>query len=72
MKAPKLEFEDTYLDTWFERDRAYVGLHNKKNDKVIIEWWDEDVAQAIEDGFLDPKDLHYSAYEYAKYLGLIR
>ncbi len=66
-----LSLEDTKLSKWSERDRNYVGLLNKKTDKVIIEWWDDDANQAVEDGFLDPKRLHRSAFEYAQHVGLI-
>jgi hypothetical protein len=40
-------------------------------DRTIMEWWDEDARQAIEDGFLDPRDLLGSATEYAKHLGVL-
>lgn len=70
-RPPKLALGDTSVDTWFERDRQHVELKNDKNDKTIIEWWDEDVSQAVEDGFLDPRDYHASAYNYAVDLGLI-
>ena len=70
---------NTAVETWFERDRAYVGLYPvddegkpDTNKKAIVEWWDEDVNEAIEDGFLDPRDLHGSALDYAKHIGLIK
>ena len=69
--AVSLDIDETEIDTWFERDRAMVMLLNKKTGEEIIEWWDEDVQQAIEDGFLDPKDYHRSAYEYAKDMRLL-
>ena len=70
--------QNTTLETWFERDRAHVALISR-NGKTLIEWWDEDVNQAIEDGFLsdkgfimgreiDPAPLHRSAFEYWKSL----
>lgn len=58
-------------ETWFERDRAYVGLENE-NGETILEFWDEEVREAIEDGFLDPKDFKGSIIEYAKHLGVIK
>lgn len=67
----EIRFNDTALNTWFERDRAHVELLNRRTGKTIIEWWDDDVFEAIEDGFLDPKDYHWSAYMYAKYLSII-
>jgi hypothetical protein len=78
-QPPLVPLSATGLSTWFERDRSYVGLENKLNGKTIIEWWDEDVAQALDDGFLvagrgntRSHSLHSSAYDYALSLGLIR
>lgn len=59
------------VDSWFERDRACVALVNDDNDKNILEYWDEEVAAAIEDGFLDPKDFYGSLVEYAISVGLL-
>jgi hypothetical protein len=36
---------------------------------TIIEWWDDDVHGAVEDGFLNPRDWHGSAVEYANQMG---
>lgn len=58
------------VETWFERDRSSVILYNE-NEKTLFELWDEDVAQAVEDGFLDPKDYKSSMIKYAKHLGII-
>lgn len=57
------------VDTWFERDRANVTVY--KNDKEIAEWWDDDVRELVEDGFLNPRDWEGSAIEYCKHLGLL-
>jgi len=67
--AGKWDRSNTRIDTWFERDRAYVGLETLKGE-TIVEWWDEAVHAAIEDGFLDPRDYHGTAIEYANSLGL--
>ena len=67
----RVSFEDTEIETWFERNRAYVGLSVIGQDDAILEWWDEDVLEAVEDGFLDPRAFHASAYDYATHLGLI-
>ena len=67
----KLRIDETELLTWFERDRAHVELRNKLDDSTIVEWWDENVADAIEDGFLNPRDYHSSAYDYAGVFGLL-
>jgi len=62
--------QDTTLQTWFERDRAHVCL-NDLDGNTLIEWWDDDVSEAIDDGFLDPRDYHRSAFEYARDLKLV-
>jgi len=67
----EITIEDTEIDTWFERDRAHIELINKKANETIKEWNDEDVWEAVEDGFLDAKDWHKSAYQYAKDNGLL-
>lgn len=61
----KWTVNNTELETWFERDRAMVELKDKRTGNTIVEWWDEDVAEAIEDGYLSPRDYHGSALEYA-------
>jgi hypothetical protein len=70
-EAKKVAFEDTEIETWFERDRKHVELRYKDAGETIMEWWDEAVAEAVEDGFLDPKNYHQSAYNYAISLGKI-
>jgi hypothetical protein len=67
----ELRIDDTELLTWFERDRAHVELRNKLDDSTIVEWWDEDLSEAIEDGSLNPRDYYSSAYEYAEVCGLL-
>jgi hypothetical protein len=59
------------LYTWFERDRAHVEVRDEETDKTIIEWCDDSVGEAIEDGFLDPADYFGSAIRYAESVGLI-
>lgn len=49
------------VETWFERDRSYVGLENE-NGETILEFWDEEVLRAIEDGFLDHRDFFGISY----------
>lgn len=68
---PSHLWDSTEVDTWFERDRQHVDLR-WKDGQTIVEWWDEDVTQAVEDGFLDPRDYHGSAIEYAWDAGLIQ
>lgn len=64
--------KDTELKTWFERDRAHVDLQDRETGRTLIEFWDEDVEQLLEDGFLDRRDLHGSLYRYAIHLGVIK
>ena len=64
--------EDTEAKTWFERDRAHVDLQDRETGRTLIEFWDEDVEQLLEDGFLDRRDLHGSLYKYAVHLGVIK
>ncbi len=59
------------VSTWFERDRAHVDLMYADTEETIVEWWDEAVEEAIEDGFLNPRDYLGSALEYARDMGLI-
>jgi hypothetical protein len=59
---------DTHIETWFERDRAHVALYESKSQSLIAEWWDGEVTEAVEDGFLNPRDYHGSAYSYARQL----
>jgi hypothetical protein len=74
-KPIQLHLDDTELHTWFERDRAHVELRDRRTGKSIVEWWDDDVRQAIEDGFLPhfapDTALHRAAFDYAKHVGLV-
>lgn len=70
--VPVLALSETRISLWEERDRAHVELINAKNDATIVEWRDEEVKQAIEDGFLKPGKLHETAYDYAVHVGLIQ
>ena len=67
-----IAISDTALHLWFERDRAHVELRTKDTEETIIEWWDDAVQHAIEDGFLNPRNFHTSAYHYAVSVGLMR
>lgn len=63
--------DNTSLQTWFERDRGLVALSDACTGEVVLEARDEDVDALVEDGFLDPRDWHGSAVEYANTLGLV-
>ncbi|MDE2102240.1 MAG: hypothetical protein KGL39_33650 [Patescibacteria group bacterium] len=71
-KPKDIPINDTEHDTWNERDRLHFDLKHKKTGKTIHELWDDDARQAVEDGFIDPRNLHESHYEYAQHLGLIK
>jgi hypothetical protein len=60
------------LFTWFERDRAHVEIRCEDTQKTLVEWRDDAVGEAIEDGFLDPSDYFGSAIRYAESVGLIQ
>ncbi len=60
--------QNTRINTWFERDRASVVLETLDG-TTIIEWWDEAVEEAVQDGFLDSSDWHGSAVKYANNVG---
>ena len=65
-----LHMRDTRCNTWFERDRAHVELTDADG-RTILEWWDDEVNDAIEDGFLRPGDWHASAFEAARDVKLV-
>ncbi|MGB7082627.1 MAG: hypothetical protein WBD54_13420 [Candidatus Acidiferrales bacterium] len=66
-----IPIEQTELETWFERNRAHVELRSAQTHAPILSFWDEDIAELVEDGFLNPRDWHGSLYEYAAYLGVL-
>ncbi len=57
------------MSVWFERDRAHVAVH--ATDETVIEWWDADVFDLVEDGFLNPRAWHNGATEYAEALQVL-
>jgi hypothetical protein len=68
----KWTVNNTELNTWFERDRASIILEDKASGKSIMEWWDEGVKEAQDDGFLgsDQRKWHEEAVDYANERGL--
>jgi len=74
--ALKIKREMICLNTWFERDRAHIEIFPTDNlgercGDTILEFWDKEVREIIEDGFVDPKDTLNSMIDYGEYLGLI-
>lgn len=75
----KSDRPDQYVcSTWFERDRAAIRLETPRG-KVIFELWDDEVADAIESGYLtpprhpSPTDQQWleSALDYARGMNLL-
>lgn len=62
--------KNLHVSTWFERDRAYIALLDE-DDRVIIEFSDEEVSQAIEDGFINMRHLKKSLIEHAIAFGFL-
>lgn len=67
--APRWSTSNTELKEWHERDRNSVILEDKASGNSIMEWWDEGVHEAVEDGFLTmgkgKNRLHQDAVDYA-------
>jgi hypothetical protein len=70
-----ITIEDTIHAEWHERDRNHLALYVRVDGDgygdTIVQWWDEDYVQAIEDGIIDPRRPHESAFEYASDMGLL-
>ena len=62
--------ENTTIKTCFKHDRAHVALQYRWGVK-IIEWWGDEVREAVEEGVLDPTDYHGSARAYASERGVM-
>ena len=58
-------------DTWFERDRAMVALVDADTNTLIIDWWDTEVEELVEAGFLSSDDWERSAIDYATHIGVL-
>jgi len=74
-----IPLESYVCSTWFERDRRHVSLQTP-NGRTVFELWDDEVDEAIEDGFLSvprvprPSDADWQphAVSYALDMGLIK
>ncbi len=51
MVFKKIADHEYVASVWFERDRANVSLSTPEG-REIFSLWDEDVGEAVEDGFL--------------------
>ena len=72
---------DIEIGTWSERDRIGIWLTDKRTDKTIAEWWDEDAREMFEQGWFKPGDIRQqtitgrafeeSVLDYAENVGLL-
>ena len=70
--TPFYDDEKYEVDTWFERDRKFIGLKRQADEATVFDAWDEDAEALIEDGFYDPANDVTSLVDYAKAHGLIK
>ena len=65
---------NTKLNTWFERNRSFIGLETTDGE-TIADWWDEDVHAMFESGYFvsnkGQSRLHQSVVEYANEMGIV-
>jgi hypothetical protein len=79
MANQNIQIENTRLSVWNERDRLHIWLEIVEGEgagETLLELWDEDARQALEDGFIEARwlkdedpTLKASAFEYAVQLG---
>ena len=72
-----LTTDNTFLTSWFERDRAHIAIYGKINgsedvsdEHAIVEFWDDAVLEALEDGSIKSDNYHESLVVYAKARGI--
>lgn len=58
----KVTVYNTKYQFYSERDRVYLLLYTE--DQTLLEQYDQDVLDLIEDGFIDPRKPHESMVEY--------
>lgn len=64
---------DVEVEVWEERDRLHIAIRDKRNEKIIADWWDEDAQQMFEDGFFESgRGLESSVVKYAEDVGILR
>lgn len=70
---PKPTTDDVEVKTWFERDRSHIDLVDTRSDKTIVEWWDAEAQQMLEDGFFEAgPGLERSVVKYAQEMGWLQ
>jgi len=72
---------DVKVGSWVERDRIGIWITDKRTDKTIAEWWDEDVREMFEQGWFKPGDIRHqtitgrafeeSVLDYAECVGIL-
>jgi uncharacterized membrane protein (UPF0127 family) len=72
---------DVEVVTWAERDRIGIWITDRRTDKVIAQWWDEDAREMFEQGWFKPGDIRHQAItgqafeesvlDYAESVGLL-
>jgi uncharacterized membrane protein (UPF0127 family) len=71
-RKQEIRRSDVSVDSWQERDRLGIWITDRRTDKVIAEWWDDDARQMFEDDFFKPgKQLSESVLDYAESVGLL-
>jgi uncharacterized membrane protein (UPF0127 family) len=80
-KSGKPARSDIEIGAWAERDRLGIWLTDKRTDKTVAEWWDEDAQWMFEDGFFKPGDIRQqtitgrafeeSVLDYAESVGIL-
>lgn len=58
--------QNTSATIWQERDNIQIILYTP--DQTLMEFYDQDVLDLIEDGFINPHNIHESMLEYYHYL----
>jgi len=46
--------EEASVESFSERDRIGIWIEDRRTNKTIVEWWDDDARQMFEDGFFKP------------------
>ncbi len=73
--------QEVEIGTWVERDRIGIWITDKRTDKTVAEWWDEDAREMFEQGWFKPGDIRHqtitgrafeeSVLDYAESMGLL-
>jgi len=69
--AVKYPLSSLGCSTWFERDRQHVHLFSGDENTTVLELWDEQITEAVQDGFLDMRRVKASMIDMAGNAGLI-